>query len=92
MPKKIYIFCYDISNRKIRNKIQKAIQKHAIRGQYSAYECYFSQKFKDRFEHDLQAMIEENDTLKVQVIHNTKNIINLGVAQNSNDINFTYFG
>ncbi|PKI12722.1 CRISPR-associated endonuclease Cas2 [Colwellia sp. 12G3] len=92
MSKKLYVCCYDISCSKRRNKVFKTLKKHQIGGQYSAYECYLTAEQKIQLEQHLLSVIDENDTIKLQVINNVENIICLGIAHMPVNTNYLYFG
>lgn len=40
--KSIYIICYDISNDKVRRKVEKVISNYGQRVQYSVFECFLT--------------------------------------------------
>jgi CRISPR-associated endonuclease Cas2 len=92
MHKKIYLCCYDIANSKARNRVHKIIQQYQLGGQYSAYECYLTTHEKNHLEALLLNEIDEQDTLKLQVIHQVADVIYLGVASKPVNVDYRYFG
>ncbi|MFT5815090.1 MAG: CRISPR-associated protein Cas2 [Psychroserpens sp.] len=92
MRKKLYICCYDISCNKRRKKVLTAVQKQQVGGQYSAYECYLTLGQKIQFEKHLNSLVDECDTVKLQIIHDVSNIIALGVARAPVNAEYMYFG
>lgn len=92
MHKKMYVCCYDIAKRKARNRVHKIIQQHQLGGQYSAYECYLTNHEKNHLEVLLLNEIDDNDTIKLQVIHQVSDIVHLGIASKPVNLDYRYFG
>ena len=92
MKAELYLCCYDIEDDKTRGQVYRTFQQYQSGGQFSAYECYLTIKQKDKLEEELNEIIDQNDTLKFQVLRNTSGVICLGQAKKSLDPSFLYIG
>lgn len=67
-----YIICYDITNNKLRTKIEKMLKNYGIRIQYSIFDCKISPEvYKNELNLKLKALsknekfIKESDSILI---------------------------
>lgn len=62
------VFCYDISDDKMRRSVSKILEKNAIRVQYSVFETRLSKTQTQNICTKIERKLKDGDSLRVYVI------------------------
>ena len=68
MIERVYVFCYDVSDRRRRGRIARRLEEAAVRVQRSVFEARMAEKRADRLARRLACDLGPGDSLKVYAI------------------------